>query len=466
MILLKLHFFNLLGQSKSNSVLLEIYNNHITPIVFFNVRKLNNLIFIQDKFVNVGNYLNCITMNPQIVKSRIYHNKFEEVCRIFLIALDRALVNIYFQNDSDKYADPQHTCVNLTYNCPVCIDYQLLENNWEKICIFEEELWVLFIQNKEYFQEQDVIYPTHLTFKEENSDTDFFNYLENNYYENEKNNNFFNEDEQLEKNLILETTQTNSLSCVEFSCLNLKEKQHNFDYSSKSKLKFLVHKQGQSNMEEISFSGNQLNESTTNSKKQHKKLKLSFFKDFNFKFTKRENIDKSILRKSRKFLKEKVKKNKLDFSNLNLNAVEKNFWTNFIKCNLLPPMNYTDEETGRNFEFKSFNTGYIIWLFSHKGAEQIFEFYLQENFNDIFEKFVNNFSLKDDEEINMLSYYIKNLPKFYCIQNSDQSSKISSLTENISLYSEKIYYEDKKELHEKEPNHNYDIINDIQFFVQ
>jgi len=43
-------------------------------------------------------------------------------------------------------------------------------------------------------------------------------------------------------------------------------------------------------------------------KDQKNKYKVPTLKDYNIKFTKRENIDKKILRKFRKYLKEKTKK--------------------------------------------------------------------------------------------------------------------------------------------------------------
>jgi len=46
----------------------------------------------------------------------------------------------------------------------------------------------------------------------------------------------------------------------------------------------------------------------TEAKDQKNKNKTVTLKDYNIKFTKRENIDKKILRKFRKYLKEKTKK--------------------------------------------------------------------------------------------------------------------------------------------------------------
>lgn len=410
--------------------------------------------------MNVANYLNCISMNADIVKSRVYLNKFEEVCKILLIAMDRAVVDFYFHNDWEKYVDPQHTCMKNAQNCPVCIDSHLINSNWGKICVFEEELWIMFLQNKEYFQEKDIVYPTYSTTQKESPENDFIYLLENN---------FFKVDEQLENNLIIDSSKTNSSSSAEFSLYNLKEspKGDELYATIKPKMKFLVHKKGQSNMgEEISLNDNTHSVYSNNLKNFSKKIKLSFFKDFNFKFSKRENIDKCILRKSRKFLKEKLKTNKLDLSKLNLSVVDKKFWVNFINNNCFPPMSYTDEETGKTFDFKSFNTSYIIWLFSHKGADQIFELYLQESFESVIEHFVKNYELKDQEEISLLSYYISIFHKFYSSQNNEQAPQMCIQTENISHHSDKTYFEDKIDINAKVVIQNYEIHQDMHFCLQ
>jgi len=60
------------------------------------------------------------------------------------------------------------------------------------------------------------------------------------------------------------------------------------------------------------------------------KVKISFFKDFTVKFPKRENIDKKVLRKFRKFLKDNNKKSQAKFQ-------ENNSGVNSFKTTSFPP---------------------------------------------------------------------------------------------------------------------------------
>jgi hypothetical protein len=135
------------------------------------------------------------------------------------------------------------------------------------------------------------------------------------------------------------------------------------------------------------------------------KVKISFFKDFTVKFTKRENIDKKILRRFRKFLKDNHKKSIL-YEVMNLNKI---FWNKFIQDNLLPPMKFQPE----NVEYKSFNTNYMVWLMSHKGAIELYEKFINEHFEEILNMFVTKFNLMEGEELQQLRMYIKNLAAIF-----------------------------------------------------
>jgi hypothetical protein len=142
------------------------------------------------------------------------------------------------------------------------------------------------------------------------------------------------------------------------------------------------------------------------------KVKISFFKDFSVKFTKRENIDKKILRRFRKFLKDNHKKSSLSYELMNLNKI---FWNKFIADNLLPPMKYQVE----NVEYKSFNTNYMVWLMSHKGGVDLYEKFINEHFDEILSMFITKFSLKEGEELQQLRMYIKNLASIFNSANDD-----------------------------------------------
>jgi hypothetical protein len=457
-------------------------------------------------------------MHLEIVKSRYYLGKFEEICRIFLIAFDKSLVSIYYQGESEIYFDPQHSCLNMSeaaqVNCAICYDQELLNANWERSCNFEEEMWVFYLQNKELFSKDSNIItaPENGHAQSGPCDSDIFFHIENIFYSKEKLDGFYEANlgdfdlNQLNRIESLNTgiqydnynldeigaTQTLNNALNEFfkrDSLKMKKKVDedcgdHVDHGDHEEVKLYEEEQTGKN---ILLEANVINrkqkflvkkcDSLTSSqslslsqarstiqKRHHKKLKLSFFKDFNFKFTKRENIDKKILRKSRKFIKDKFKKNKIDLNSLNLTEPQKDFWVSFSSTNLLPPMKYQDKETQQFFDFRSFNTAYILWLFSHKGAEQIFDYYLQENVSEILESFISKFKLNDPEEINMLAFYVNNLSKVYSPNNQEPSvNEIVEYNESYSSYPD----ENTEDIEICKTNqNNCDIFNDIKFYQQ
>jgi len=115
---------------------------------------------------------------------------------------------------------------------------------------------------------------------------------------------------------------------------------------------------------------------------------------------------------------------------MGLNTPQKNFWLHFIGDNLLPPMKYKEE----NIEFKSFNTNYMVWLLSHKGSVELYNFYVENQYAEILGIFTKKFNIPDIEEYNQLTVYIKNLAQiFYSSVDSgdeDMSIKIDTMTEN------------------------------------
>ena len=114
------------------------------------------------------------------------------------------------------------------------------------------------------------------------------------------------------------------------------------------------------------------------------------------KFLKRENIDKKIIRKYRKFIQKSVK-----------GKVNSEVILNFIKGNIIPPFKIDD------IEFKSINTNYIIWLFSHEEMH----FWYSEFHEEFLDKLVNiltsKYNVNEEDEIELLKCYIINLNKIY-----------------------------------------------------
>jgi len=156
-----------------------------------------------------------------------------------------------------------------------------------------------------------------------------------------------------------------------------------------------------------------------------KNTKLSAMKNFNFKTIKRENIDKQILRKFRKFIKTMYSSPYL----VNMNSIScEPFWEKFVIKNFLPPVQY-DEFT----EFKSFNTKYMIWIFTQEGFRPKFEEWVEANYNEILAKIIETVNLIDPTDKEMLENYLKVIAQIYSEfeqEDNEQLSKTNNFNEN------------------------------------
>ena len=136
-----------------------------------------------------------------------------------------------------------------------------------------------------------------------------------------------------------------------------------------------------------------------------------FLKTFNPKFLKKENINKKIFRKFRKFFKSYYKNNK------NSPIISKNelFWKKFFINNLLPPVKIEENE-GEIIEHKSFNTKYLLWLFNQEGANELFKLFIEKEKENIINNFVSEYNLHKSNEPNIIekiSKYIDYIPEIY-----------------------------------------------------
>ena len=146
-----------------------------------------------------------------------------------------------------------------------------------------------------------------------------------------------------------------------------------------------------------------------------------FLKTFNPKFLKKENIDKKIFRRFRKFVKILYKENK------NSPIFSKNsvFWKKFYVKNLLPPvkMVINNDEI---IEHKSFNTQYLLWLFNQEGTTELFKLFLKTEEEKVINNFVAEYNLNQSKEPNIiekLKEYINYIPEIYDISNKKEIFK-------------------------------------------
>lgn len=146
------------------------------------------------------------------------------------------------------------------------------------------------------------------------------------------------------------------------------------------------------------------------------KNKILLIKNFNPNYTKRANIDKKILRKFKHFLKENNSKNAKNSEILqNLNLQAKQFINKFLSENLFPPV-----KVAENVEFKSFNTSYLLWLFSKGGIAELYELFVKDHGKEVLDTLISDYSLEDDKvSVEHLQNYIYNLAEATAHNNNN-----------------------------------------------
>ena len=167
-----------------------------------------------------------------------------------------------------------------------------------------------------------------------------------------------------------------------------------------------------------------------NSKKRFRDIH-PFLKDFNPKFLKKENIDKKIFRKFRKYFKNLYKENK------NSPIFSKNvfFWKKFYTQNLLPPVKI--ENNGEIIEHKSFNTQYLIWLFNQEGITELFKLFLKKESENVVNNFITEYNLNESNEPNIiekLKKYMDYIPEIYgAANNEDKNIELEENKEEFNV---------------------------------
>lgn len=126
-------------------------------------------------------------------------------------------------------------------------------------------------------------------------------------------------------------------------------------------------------------------------------IRISELKLFNFKTVKRENLDKKLVRKFRKYLKTKLK---------NDTSVSK-FIRNFISKSLFPPFSFEGNI------FKSFNASYMIWIFCNKDILDYYEEYINTNLTSLTQFLIETLRIIDFNDKYLVFNYAKNAGKIY-----------------------------------------------------
>lgn len=177
------------------------------------------------------------------------------------------------------------------------------------------------------------------------------------------------------------------------------------------------------------------------------KFTNDFLKKFSPKFMKKENLDKRIIRRFKKYLTEKLisigvirrientpknydKVLSNEGSNITYNILDDNktlkFAINFAIKNTIPPFKTKD------ISFKSLSCDYLKWVFSDHIVNRIYSEFKNEYGSFLKEELVDLYSLKQNEPniIEPLENYIKIMNQCYCKMNVEENESLENETEN------------------------------------
>ena len=142
-----------------------------------------------------------------------------------------------------------------------------------------------------------------------------------------------------------------------------------------------------------------------------------------FEFTKRENIDKSIIRKFRKTLAQSNyiqvdKESKIENSLFPEVTYKSKFWKKFCNSELIPPFFFKEEK----IVFKSFCANYLLWLFKNEDFLIVFKRYLTLFMEDIILFFSRKFH--NENQLCQALCYIYSMSSIFIDKNDSHSIEV------------------------------------------
>ena len=382
-----------LDNNNSSNGLKLFYYTYIDPLIVDNVN-----------CNTIRNNLSVILNNSFMIKHRKYQTLWKEVCRLFEIGIEIA-IDEFFDKRSKHNKNGKFTvkkkcknCVN-DIKCRKCEEKDVYSLQKYKLENFEEEIIKLYNGNNNGYGMNEN------TFETKNED---------------KNNDKISVDSEHGGLFIKDITMKDSCpyemnSCFNTTSINKLNENYNKHNSNNNKI---INEISSSQSLDSFDSNNELSKvsclnginnrptrqssnlsmtSMNSNSYYNKKFKM---KEFQFHFSKRENIDKYVLRKFRKFLKETYKQSQ-DKQIISILSKDK-FWYDFIAINLLPPFVYPYE----CMEFKSFNTTYMSWMFNHSYSIELYNIFINSNLQSLLDYFCHKYKLQqnDDDYLSLKNY--------------------------------------------------------------
>ena len=434
--LYKLHYCSLIIQEKSKDEIYSFFNKELFPLL-----KKYNQGLEEDYFE-----FKTLIENPNILKSRTYQQIWENACKVFEESLSLSLDWIlWIEADKNKntpkandYYKEKENFINkmniiINFEKEVIKSFNANEMNKGhnlQLYEFEQDLFNKNLQESDFDdvlekpfnnflflpfdlgENNETIFPKNKPLNDDVNHVIFENKIDfnkSNFY-NEKNNNF------------------NKIN--NFKNKNLKINNNNDNNKNNNNNNIIINNNSESITNNFNSIGNKRNSKISiNSKSSNKSYKSDLrkkkIKEFKFKQLKRENVDKKILRKFKKFLKHILKnKNEKENDNEVKNYISNNeFWFDYIKMNLMPPFCYDKEK----ISFKSFNTQYLCWFFEHKFSLELFNIFIKNNYDDLLELIVNAYNLNEQsDDFVLLKTYINTMPLIYGKESQNKSTACSS----------------------------------------
>ena len=430
-VLYKLHYFRMIIQEKPHDEIYNFFNKDLFPLL----RKYNN--GTDEDYYDFKS----IIENPKIIQTRTYQQIWEKACNILSSGLSLGIDWIlWVENEKNKnspevikYNKEKENFVkeiNILINLEkeIVTNYQINDSNkYHNLHLseFEQELF-----NNEFdFNDVDDKPFDNFIFPPRNSDENTNQFLSNNkslkddvnhvIFENKNELINYNFNSDLNNNL-----KNNNLNLINFiNDENNKNNKNIINLNSEENNK-------NNNTESFSLNSNSIgtkrnSKITINSRGSVKSYKSDLrkkkIKEYKFRQLKRENVDKKILRKFKKFLK--IKSKEKEDNEIKSFIKSNEFWPEYIKLNLMPPFNYEKE----NISFKSFNTQYLCWFFEHKFSLELFNIFVRDNYQNLLTMIKEAYTLSENsDDYSLLKNYINTMPLIYGKESENRSTAYCS----------------------------------------
>ena len=435
MILFKLHYFGMIIQEKPLDDIYNFFNKELFPLL----RKYNN--GIDEDYYDFKS----IIENPKIIQTRQYQQMWEKACNILCsglsLALDwilwvenaknkNSLEVINYYKEKENFVKEVNFLINLEKE--IVNNYQINESNkYHNLHLseFEPDNNMTLFNNEFEFNDVDDKPFDNFIFPPRNSDENINQILSNNkplkddvnhvIFENKNeliNYNFYNDlNNNLKNNNLNLINFTNDENNKNKTIINLNNEENNKNNNNTESISLNTNSIGTKKNSKITIN-------SRGSVKSYKSdLRKKKIKEYKFRQLKRENVDKKILRKFKKFLKIKSKEK----GNNEIKSFIKSneFWPEYIKLNLMPPFNYDKE----NISFKSFNTQYLCWFFEHKFSLELFNIFVRDNYDSLLTMIKEAYTLSENsDDYSLLKNYINTMPLIYGKESENRSTAYCS----------------------------------------